>query len=184
MAAPTRPMVNPVEAVVRGFAKYASFGGRATRAEWWWWTLFFTIGTALANAIGDALDRDFPYVLFALAVLLPTVAVTARRLHDTGRTGWWQVAWWGTLVPAWLVATRSSFIFKEFEPREWERPQVEFDLGLVHWVIELPSPAQTVLMIFVLVFFTAEMLAWVAFWMARKGEPGDNQFGPDPRANV
>jgi uncharacterized membrane protein YhaH (DUF805 family) len=81
--------------------RYAVFHGRARRAEYWWWSLFCllgTIGAAILDAILfgriDGLTGEIygPSVLggmFALAVLLPSLAVTIRRLHDVGRSGWW-----------------------------------------------------------------------------------------------
>ena len=97
----TNPMVPPVEAVVQGFRKYADFGGRATRAEFWWWVLFIVIGSTVLSVIdsltgwGSSLET-----LFGLATLLPTLAVTARRLHDIGKTGWWQLGWYAINLTA------------------------------------------------------------------------------------
>ena len=98
-------MVPPVEAVVQGFRKYADFGGRATRDEFWWWVVFIVIVSAVFSVIdsliglGSALET-----LFTLAILLPTLAVTARRLHDIGKTGWWQLGWYAITFTAWLAA--------------------------------------------------------------------------------
>jgi uncharacterized membrane protein YhaH (DUF805 family) len=70
--------------------KYATFGGRARRKEYW---MFFLINilVAIALAIIEAI-LGLPGILggiYALALLIPGIAVTVRRLHDTGRTGWW-----------------------------------------------------------------------------------------------
>ncbi|MFJ3723701.1 DUF805 domain-containing protein [Streptomyces sp. NPDC090045] len=68
--------------------KYAVFGGRATRREFW---MFWLIDTALVIALivlGDALGTSIPETVYGAAVLLPSLAVTVRRLHDTGRSGW------------------------------------------------------------------------------------------------
>ena len=98
-------MVPPVEAVVQGFRKYADFGGRATRAECWWWVLFLVIGSAVFTGIDSLIGWGSPLdTLFVLATLLPTLAVTARRLHDIGKTGWWQLGWYAISLAAWLVA--------------------------------------------------------------------------------
>ena len=71
------------EAIKTGLQKYADFSGRASRSEYWWFFLFTIIARVLAGLI--------PGVGFivGLALLLPTLAATARRLHDTNRTGWW-----------------------------------------------------------------------------------------------
>lgn len=91
------------------FSKYVDFTGRARRSELWWFVLF----TFLANLVASILDRmlgtDFDGstngligTLVSLAVLLPSLAVGARRLHDTGRSGWWQLL---VLIPivGWII---------------------------------------------------------------------------------
>ena len=93
-------MIELTAAVKAGFRNYAAFGGRATRAEYWWWMLFSivgglalgVIGSAIANATGLAAFASL-FPPFILAILLPTLAVTSRRLHDIGKSGWWQLAW-------------------------------------------------------------------------------------------
>lgn len=61
------------------FSKYATFDGRASRSEYWWWFLFTVLASAAAGMISETLSG-----LFSLGVLLPSLAVGARRLHDTG----------------------------------------------------------------------------------------------------
>ena len=77
--------------------KYADFTGRASRPEYWWFVLFILLGS-----IAVTLVNDIAGALFNLATLLPSIAVAARRLHDTGRTGWWQLI---VLIPliGWIV---------------------------------------------------------------------------------
>jgi uncharacterized membrane protein YhaH (DUF805 family) len=76
--------------------KYAVFDGRASRTEYWMFVLFnFLISFALAvidgvSGLTKATGGIGPLgALYALAVLLPGIAVVIRRLHDTGRSGWW-----------------------------------------------------------------------------------------------
>lgn len=85
------------EAIRTCFVKYADFAGTASRSEFWWWALF----NVLAGMALDAIDWRLSAV-FTIGTLLPYVAVTTRRLHDTGRTGWWQLV---GLVPiiGWIV---------------------------------------------------------------------------------
>jgi uncharacterized membrane protein YhaH (DUF805 family) len=89
-----------------GLKKYATFSGRARRKEFWLFTLFnqliFVALIALLIAVAVASDKagqqGFPYllhqamiivvVIFFLGTLLPSIAVRARRLHDTGKSGW------------------------------------------------------------------------------------------------
>jgi uncharacterized membrane protein YhaH (DUF805 family) len=101
------------------FGKYATFSGRASRPEFWWWILFLIIVGFVFNVI-DAVtglrygagSTDFTFngqtvpltntgfgvlsTIWSLAVLLPYLGVTVRRLHDAGHSGWWLL--WGYLL--------------------------------------------------------------------------------------
>lgn len=67
-------------------AKYADFGGRAARPEFWWFALFVTLATSAIAYLSESLAS-----VFLIATLLPLLAVGARRLHDIGKSGWWQM---------------------------------------------------------------------------------------------
>ncbi len=72
--------------------KYAVFDGRARRTEYWMFTLFNVIIAVVLSLIDRVLfgsGHHFLYGLYGLAVLVPSIAVSIRRLHDTGRSGWW-----------------------------------------------------------------------------------------------
>jgi uncharacterized membrane protein YhaH (DUF805 family) len=75
--------------------KYAVFTGRARRKEYWMWVLFNLIISIILNIIDFAANLHIGANLgilsfiYGLAVLIPSIAVTVRRLHDTNRTGWW-----------------------------------------------------------------------------------------------
>lgn len=73
-----------VEAVQVCLRKYADFSGRARRSEYWWFALFNFGVTLILSLVSSVL-----YVLAALALFLPALAVGVRRLHDTGRSGWY-----------------------------------------------------------------------------------------------
>lgn len=70
--------------------KYAVFSGRARRQEYWMYMLFNYIAIIVA-AVLDLVLGTLPIIMaiYLFAVLLPSLGVTIRRLHDTGRTGWW-----------------------------------------------------------------------------------------------
>jgi uncharacterized membrane protein YhaH (DUF805 family) len=83
--------------------QYAVFDGRATRTEYWWFVLFAGISAALPTLVSDTLGA-----VALLVPLLPLLAAGARRLHDTGRSGWWQllaVVPFGFVVPLILLAS-------------------------------------------------------------------------------
>ena len=70
--------------------KYATFAGRAPRSEYWFYFLFQLIAI-VAGMIADSVlgTNMIIYALVVLGLLLPTIAVGVRRLHDTNRSGWW-----------------------------------------------------------------------------------------------
>ena len=67
-------------------SKYATFTGRASRSEFWWFFLFQILISLAASMLGDVING-----LVALGLLLPAIAVGTRRLHDIGKSGWWQL---------------------------------------------------------------------------------------------
>ena len=71
--------------------KYAEFSGRARRQEYWMFFLFnFLAGVAL-GIVDVVLGTGALSGLYNLAIIIPSLAVGARRLHDTDRSGWWQL---------------------------------------------------------------------------------------------
>ncbi|MDO3384670.1 DUF805 domain-containing protein [Gilvimarinus sp. SDUM040013] len=70
--------------------KYAEFTGRARRTEYWMFVLINLIIAILLGVIDRVVGTGgLLGLVYGLAVLIPGIAVAARRLHDTGRTGWW-----------------------------------------------------------------------------------------------
>jgi uncharacterized membrane protein YhaH (DUF805 family) len=91
--------------------KYATFSGRARRSEYWWWYLFVSLVYLVAALLDGAIGLTYSDLtvgggwlatIAAIVFLVPTLAVSVRRLHDTGRSGWWLLI---ALVPflGWLV---------------------------------------------------------------------------------
>jgi uncharacterized membrane protein YhaH (DUF805 family) len=110
-----------VSAVKTCLKKYATFTGRAARPEFWWFVLFGIIARAVANIIDRILfgaatvhvdagngsvtmhyGPGYVAMLVGLALIVPSLAVGARRLHDIDRSGWWQLL---LLIPiiGWLI---------------------------------------------------------------------------------
>jgi len=76
--------------------KYAVFNGRARRKEYWFFVLFYILFSLLVGFIDGMIGTFDPAtgigtlgIIYALALLVPSIAVTVRRLHDTDRSGWW-----------------------------------------------------------------------------------------------
>ena len=115
------------------FGKYATFSGRAARSEFWYWVLFIVLvsvalsmvdGAVIAPMTGQeafAPEAGQPLqLLFNLATLLPTLAVTVRRLHDTDRSGWWillgLIPIIGNLILLWWYIQAGTEGDNEFGP--------------------------------------------------------------------
>lgn len=91
------------DAVRSVLGQYATFSGRARRSEYWFWALAVFIASVVANVLDTAMGNGpgvggvgAVTVLVALATFVPSIAVTVRRLHDTGRSGLW---WFITFIP-------------------------------------------------------------------------------------
>jgi uncharacterized membrane protein YhaH (DUF805 family) len=96
-----------VEAIRTVYGKYVTFSGRARRSEYWWWALYMLIAGGVIAAVEMRLGLGLGTVaggdgsiqaayqgglltgIWALAHLIPGIAVAVRRLHDTDRSGWW-----------------------------------------------------------------------------------------------
>jgi uncharacterized membrane protein YhaH (DUF805 family) len=74
----------------QAFSNYAKFKGRSNRAEYWWFFLAnLIIALILTFVLGSGSNLTLLSDLFELAVFVPTLSLLVRRLHDTGRSGWW-----------------------------------------------------------------------------------------------
>ncbi|MCR4923527.1 MAG: DUF805 domain-containing protein [Lachnospiraceae bacterium] len=91
-----------VDSIKTCFTKYVDFSGRARRSEFWWFYLFTSLASALAMGIGNAINAPFISGLVSLALLLPNLAVTVRRLHDLNKKWVWILI---ELVPVvgWII---------------------------------------------------------------------------------
>ncbi len=116
--------MNFFDAVRSVLSQYVGFSGRALRSEYWYWVLFTVLLSIVTSIIDVAL---FPFEdssplnsITNLALLLPGLAVSVRRLHDVGRSGWWVLL---ALVPliGWIVlviwaATKGDAAANRFGP--------------------------------------------------------------------
>ena len=96
--------------------KYAEFSGRARRQEFWMFVLFnFLAG--IATGIVDVIlgTNGMLNGLYSLAVLIPSLSVAVRRLHDTDRSGWWQLIGFVPLI-GWIILL--VFLCSDSKPGE------------------------------------------------------------------
>ena len=97
--------------------KYATFSGRATRSEYWYVVLFGYLLVLLIVFLGMIIDSPELIIglstVLSLILLVPSLAVCIRRLHDTGRSGWWYLL---VLIPyIGAIALLVIFCFKSDE---------------------------------------------------------------------
>ena len=189
-------MTPPMAAVKAGFRQYLHFSGRAARPEFWWWMLFigivgivlsFGVGIVGATAGMDYFLLSALFGLFGVATLLSGLAITSRRLHDIGKSGWWQLTWYTIPTLAWLLAIGLVYIgltafFAAYAADDWQPDAA---------AIGLESPAGFPLSFLLLMMspvFTMPAAAtlwtpiWAVIWLARPGEPAANRYGPAPGA--
>ncbi len=186
----TKPMLTIQESVKTCLRKYADFSGRATRAEYWWWVLAtflvsLAIGSvetafgAVLSAIGLIAFTPFS-TLFSLAIVLPNLAVTARRLHDIGKSGWWQLVWIVISGAAWVVFAIGLVIslFLVFAGGDWGRR------GMEHFrdALDFGDLAPAIITFAFAMLVSLGVVIWLLVWMVRQGETGPNRYGLDPRA--
>ena len=97
--------------------KYLVFTGRATRTEYWMFALFNVIISIVLSIIGYVVvggnGQSALSSLYSLAVLLPSLGVSVRRLHDTNRSGWWLLI---SLVPIIGIIVLIVFLVQDSDP--------------------------------------------------------------------
>ena len=198
--------MNLVSAVKSGFRNYAVFSGRASRAAFWKFVLFILlalIATTIINSLifgpeaRDAVTwsvdssgnttvlagRTTTYKggwlgnLVMVAVFLPYLAVAWRRMHDTGRSGWWVFL----PVPMLVIVYAALWFFSKEVPLDPTAFPKGFKLPegfKPPTSVRVPdlSPWAFVTL-FALSFGSA---ALVIFWLARASQPSPNKYGPNP----
>ena len=120
-----QPRVGFRDAVLYGFRGIFTFKGRATRAEYWWWILFMMVAIPLALIFiyiarelilavlpeegvlsflwyGLSIIFSLLYFLLQIMYFVGHIAVSARRLHDINKSGWWQLLWYVPVI-GWII---------------------------------------------------------------------------------
>jgi uncharacterized membrane protein YhaH (DUF805 family) len=113
--------------------KYATFSGRSRRSEYWYFTLFYLLIYVVLMVVDMAMGTfstkegvGLLTALFSLAMLLPSVGVTVRRLHDTGHSGWWILIGFIPLLGALILL---AFLVRDSDAgtnRYGENPKTPF----------------------------------------------------------
>ena len=141
------------ESIKMCFSKYAVFSGRAQRSEFWWFFLFSVVSSAIAGIV-PVIGQIYPLVL-----LIPSLSVSARRLHDTGRSAWWLLLYLGSILA--------------------------MGIAFAAFVLALVSNDEGALMSAVLIASVSFLIALgcsiapLIFYVL-PGTVGPNRYGPDP----
>jgi uncharacterized membrane protein YhaH (DUF805 family) len=148
--------MSPIDWALNPIKKYAVFEGRAPRAEYWWYYLLTVVVGIPAGLLDRALgDSDAIATILQLALLLPWLSVTVRRLHDIDRSGWWLLGFAGALGAAAFAAVIGGM----------DQPGSR-------------ALSFTVIILAVLVFLA--VIVTVLIFMVLPGTEGSNRYGPDP----
>ncbi|MEM9013987.1 MAG: DUF805 domain-containing protein [Pseudomonadota bacterium] len=105
-------------AVKTVLANYANFNDRSSAPEFWWWALAYFIGYVVMFFLGGLVGAgELLPALFALGLLAPNIAVSVRRFHDIGKSGWWTLIFIIPLVG--LIAMIYFFIKPSEGPNQY-----------------------------------------------------------------
>ena len=106
------------------FSKYATFAGRSQRSEYWYFALFvilFIFFIAIVEIVFGIEQKEDELTLlqsvFIFAIIVPSLSVGARRLHDVGKSGWWQLI---NIVPIVGPFILLYFLVQDSQPTENE----------------------------------------------------------------
>ena len=106
------------DAIRDGFSKYAAFSGRSSRPAYWWFWLFGLIAIIVAEALDALIGTNYVLALIVwIALLLPSLAVAVRRLHDAGHSGWWLLI--GIFPIVGTIVLLIFFLTPSKPPNDW-----------------------------------------------------------------
>jgi len=142
------------------FENYANFNGRARRTEYW----NFVLMNIIINILLSILDRilGFNYggnsgvlsTIYSLFIILPSLAVATRRIHDIGKSGWWIFAFYFLFTIICGILLMQTLTGK---------------VGTISIIISL--------------FFLLVVFIWLIVLLATNGQEGTNEYGLDPKGN-
>lgn len=158
------------EAIKSVFSKYATFSGRARRSEFWY---FFLLNFIICFVLGFIPFLSWVSGLWSLAILIPFVAVTVRRFHDIGKSGWYYLV---PLIPALAyVGYLVYYVLKIM--KEIDGSFSDTDAIMQH-IMDNPSGILAIVVLGLLTIITT--IIWIV-WMAKDSQPGENKWGPNPK---
>ena len=172
-----KPMMDPVTAVKTCLKKFFDFKGRARRSEYWWFVLFIIIVSSVFN-YGGLLVPALSFVGLActLLFLIPKYSALTRRLHDTGRSGWWVLCLAVLDVVVWiclaiLMMPVVGKLFEETDPFE--------QMTMLTDAIQSNPTVFTVMMCCSVVSLVITIITFI--FSVQDSKWDENQYGPSPK---
>ena len=151
------------EAIKSGFRNYLMCSGRASRSEYWFWVLFTVLAGIGASRLGSVLGMSGALGgLLFVTMFGPSLAMSIRRLHDTGRSASW------LLIGLPLMRACAEFISAMTLYAEVSQPTF------------IESQQQNAERMWVSGFITVSLSAYCVYVLTRPSEPGTNKYGPHP----
>ena len=141
-----------VESIQTCIQKYFVFTGRASRSEFWWFAGFRALINTMQLGKHPVLEGVF--MIISLALVIPMMSVASRRLHDIGRSGWWQAL---IIIPLIMMI-----------------------IGMYLALVPQPVSDMVVVAVGVGGVLSLIIFIWLIVWFAKKGNEGENRFGPTP----
>jgi len=158
---------SPIDYYIGAFRKYADFSGRARRSEYWW----FILGDVIINTVLWFINIELIYFLFNLATLIPLLAVTARRLHDVGKTGWLQLLGIIASIVISISALLSLFLGFAGGVILFSGNSSEIGSGILGIAVILA----------ILSLISVCVIIWLFILYIKDSTPGTNKYGPNPK---
>ena len=132
---------------------YVDFQGRCARRDFWYYVVAYIVGYVVLLIVQSLFGTHVLTVLYSLALLLPGLGISVRRLHDIDRSGWWLLI---AVVPGVLMMLLAGMTLAT------GAGGLAFVYGILLPIISLAA------------------LALLIYWYAQPGTAGDNQFGAPP----
>jgi uncharacterized membrane protein YhaH (DUF805 family) len=165
------------EAIKSVFSKYATFSGRARRSEYWYFYLFYFL---VDLALGCIPFLSALSVVWWLAVLIPSLAVTVRRFHDIGKSGW------NYLIIVIPELTLMGYLFYNIINVIKEMVDAGFKYynradSVRAFLDRIMTNSSFLSTLGVLIFIDLVVTILWLVWMTRDSQPGENEWGPNPK---
>lgn len=165
------------EAIKSVFSKYATFSGRARRSEYWYFYLFYFL---VDLALGCIPFLSALSVVWWLAVLIPSLAVTVRRFHDIGKSGW------NYLIIVIPELTLMGYLFYNIINVIKEMVDAGFKYynmadSVRAFLDRIMTNSSFLSTLGVLIFIDLVVTILWLVWMTRDSQPGENKWGANPK---